>query len=90
VTQFVCYRYLADSINVAVQVPTGPGNILDRKEVVRAVRVLTVDPEGKEMKKRVKELQRKAAEAVAENGSMSKAIDEFTNDVSAHIDPIII
>lgn len=74
-----------DKLNIADQIQTGPDNILDRKEVERAVMVLMVEPEGKEMRRRVKELKRKGAEAVAEDGSMSRAIADLARDICASV-----
>ncbi|CAM6085874.1 unnamed protein product [Calypogeia fissa] len=78
-------RYLVDMLKIADQIQTGPEKVLDRKEVERAVRVLMVEPEGKEMRRRVQELQRKGEEAVAEDGSMSRTIDELARDISASV-----
>ncbi|CAM6091992.1 unnamed protein product [Calypogeia fissa] len=76
-------RYLVDVLKIAEQIHTGPENILDGKEVERAVKVLMVEPEGKDMQRRVEELQRKGAEAVAEDGSSTRMINKLAHDISA-------
>lgn len=70
-----------DDLKVAEQLQTGPEKVVERSEVERVVRLLMEEAEGKAIRSRVEEFQRKAAAAVADGGSQSKFFQEFVHDV---------
>ncbi|CAM6085925.1 unnamed protein product [Calypogeia fissa] len=77
-------RYLVDELKIAVELATGPQFIFEHNKVERAVRLLMVESEGKEIRSRVEALQRKAAGAMAEGGSKSRSFQQFLHDIRIH------
>ncbi|XP_020584449.1 hydroquinone glucosyltransferase-like [Phalaenopsis equestris] len=67
---------MVEEVRVAVRVRIGEEGLVGREEVCRVVRELMEGEQGKEARKRAREMKKAAAEALGEEGSSCKAFAE--------------
>ncbi|KAK9143947.1 hypothetical protein Syun_013347 [Stephania yunnanensis] len=81
-------RLLGDVWGVALRVKIGENGMVGRDEIGRIVRSLMEGVEGKRVRDRVRELKSKAALALREDGSSSKALEEVAIQWRKHVGTI--
>lgn len=82
--QYLNCGYVVDHVKIGVEMQTGPEKIVRRQEVERVVRLMMEGPEGKVIRNRVQEFQKKAEAAVADGGSKTRAYQELLGDLREH------
>ncbi|KAK1326665.1 UDP-glycosyltransferase 72B2 [Acorus calamus] len=69
---------LMEGAGIAIRAVTGEDGLVRREEVVRVVKALMEEEDGREVKERVRRLQVEGKKALGEGGSSYKALLEVT------------